>query len=174
MKSWKLPFKSAKNSATKVDNKSLWVYNTNINSQNGTKMTALTKTQVSAIRADLALAFGLIAKKHGVDFSLGTIRFNAESMRGTLSGVVRGAAGTSVTSPVDVKSLALTKTGKSLLGASFDATAKYRSPTLGVVSFVGYNSRARAYPFVVVTSAGKRYKIGSNAATSMVTAGVVA
>ena len=137
-------------------------------------MTSLTKTQVSAIRADLALAFGLIAKKHGIDFSLGTIRFNAESMRGTLSGVVRGAAGTSVTTPVDVKALALAKTGKRLLGASFDATAKYRSQSLGVVSFVGYNSRARAYPFVVVTSAGKRYKIGSNAATSMVTAGVVA
>jgi len=137
-------------------------------------MTALTKTQVSAIRADLALAFTLIAKKHGIDFSLGTIRFNAESMRGTLSGVVRGAAGTSVTTPVDVKALALAKTGKRLLGASFDATAKYRSQSLGVVSFVGYNSRARAYPFVVLTSAGKRYKIGSNAATSMVTAGVVA
>ena len=137
-------------------------------------MTALTKTQVSAIRADLALAFTLIAKKHGIDFSLGTIRFNAESMRGTLSGVVRGAAGTSVTTPVDVKALALAKTGKRLLGASFDATAKYRSQSLGVVSFVGYNSRARAYPFVVVTSAGKRYKIGSNASTSMVTAGVVA
>ena len=136
-------------------------------------MTALTKTQVSAIRADLALAFGLIAKKHGIDFSLGTIRFNAESMRGTLSGVVRGAAGTSVTTPVDTKALALAKTGKRLLGASFDATAKYRSQSLGVVSFVGYNSRARAYPFVVVTSTGKRYKIGSNAATSMVTAGVV-
>ena len=137
-------------------------------------MTALTKTQVSAIRADLAHVFCFIAKKHGIDFSLGTIRFNAESMRGTLSGVVRGAAGTSVTTPVDVKALALAKTGKRLLGASFDATAKYRSQSLGVVSFVGYNSRARAYPFVVVTSAGKRYKIGSNAATSMVSAGVVA
>jgi hypothetical protein len=136
-------------------------------------MTALTKTQVSAVRADLALAFALVAKKHGMDFSLGTIRFNAESMRGTLSGIVRGAAGTSVTTPVDLKALALAKTGKRLLGASFNPTAKYRSQSLGVVSFVGYNSRARAYPFVVLTSAGKRYKIGSMAATSMVTAGVV-
>jgi len=137
-------------------------------------MTALTKTQVSAVRADLALAFALVAKRHGMDFSLGTIRFNAESMRGTLSGIVRGAAGTSVTTPVDLKALALAKTGKRLLGASFNPTAKYRSQSLGVVSFVGYNSRARAYPFVVLTSAGKRYKIGSMAATSMVTAGVVA
>ena len=137
-------------------------------------MTALTKPQVAAIRADLALAFALVAKKHGVDFSLGTIRFNAESMRGTLSGIVRGAAGTSVTAPVDLKALALAKTGKRVLGASFNTTAKYRSQSLGVVSFVGYNTRARAYPFVVLTSAGKRYKIGTNAAQSMVTAGVVA
>jgi hypothetical protein len=137
-------------------------------------MTALTKTQVAAIRADLATAFALVAKKHGMDFSLGTIRFGADTMSGKLTGVVRGAAGTSMSAPVDVKALALAKTGKRLLGASFDATAKYRSQSLGVVSFVGYNSRARAYPFVVLTSAGKRYKIGSNAATSMVTAGVVA
>ena len=136
-------------------------------------MTALTKPQVAAIRADLALAFALVAKKHGVDFSLGTIRFNAESMRGTLSGIVRGAAGTSVTAPVDLKALALAKTGKRVLGASFNTTAKYRSQSLGVVSFVGYNTRARAYPFVVLTSAGKRYKIGTNAAQSMVTAGAV-
>ena len=136
-------------------------------------MTALTKPQVASIRADLAAAFALVAKKHGVDFSLGTIRFSADSMSGKLTGVVRGAAGTSVTAPVDLKALALAKTGKRVLGASFNTTAKYRSQSLGVVSFVGYNTRARAYPFVVLTSAGKRYKIGTNAAQSMVTAGAV-
>ena len=136
-------------------------------------MTALTKPQVASIRADLALAFALVAKKHGVDFSLGTIRFSADSMSGKLTGVVRGAAGTSVSAPGDLKALALWRTGASLLGSSFDMTAKYRSQSLGTVKFVGYNSRGRKYPFVVLTSAGKRYKIGTNAAQSMVTAGAV-
>lgn len=137
-------------------------------------MTALTKTQVAAIRADLALAFASVAKKHGVDFSLGTIRFSAESMRGTLTGVARGAAGTSATAPADLKSVALATTGKRILGAAFKDSAKYRSASLGVVSIVGYNSRAHAYPFVVLTSTGKRYKIGSDAAQRLVAAGAVA
>jgi hypothetical protein len=134
---------------------------------------ALTKTQVASIRADLAVAFAAVAKKHSVDFALGTIRFSPESMRATLTGVARGAVGASVSVPADMKALALAKVGKSFLGSSFSTTAKYRSPSLGLVSFVGYNSRAHAYPYVVVTSAGKRYKIASSAAQNMVTAGAV-
>ena len=137
-------------------------------------MTVLTKPQVASIRADLAAAFSAVAKKHNVDFSLGTIRFNAESMRATLTGVTRGGAGSTTNGPVDLKALALAKNGKWLLGNTFVDTAKYRSTTLGAVKFVGYNSRAHAYPFVVLTSAGKRYKISSASAKSMVDAGVVA
>lgn len=137
-------------------------------------MTALTKPQIAAIRADIATALAAVTKKHGIDFTLGNIRFGADIMSGKLSGVVRGAAGTSVSTPVDPKALALAKLGKSLLGAKFDPNAKYRSPSLGLVNVVGYNSRAKAYPFVVVTSTGKRYKIGTYATQRMIDNGVVA
>lgn len=137
-------------------------------------MAALTKPQLTVIRADLNAALAAVAAKHGVDFSIGNIRFSPESMRATLTGVVRSAAGAvSGAGPVDLKALALAKNGKWLLGASFVDTAKYRSPTLGAVKFVGYNSRAHAYPFVVLTSSGKRYKINSTSAKSMVAAGAL-
>ena len=136
-------------------------------------MSALTKPQLTVIRADINAALAAAAKKHGMDFSLGNIRFSPDTMSGKLTGVVRSAVGASGNGPVDLKSLALAKNGKWLLGASFVETAKYRSPSLGPVSFVGYNSRARAYPFVVLTSAGKRYKISPTSAKSMVAAGAL-
>jgi hypothetical protein len=136
-------------------------------------MAALTKPQLVVIRADINAALAAVAKKHGVDFSLGNIRFSPDTLTGKLTGVVRSAAGNTTGGPVDLKSLALAKSGTWLLGNTFVNAAKYRSPTLGTVNFVGYNSRARAYPFIVLTSSGKRYKISSASAKSIVAAGVV-
>ena len=136
-------------------------------------MTALTKTQVSQLRADITKALAAVTAKHGVDFSIGTIRFDADKMSGKLTGVVRGAGGTSVTAPVDLKALALAKVGKRILGASFDDAAKYHSLSLGTVKVVGYNSRAKAYPFIVQTTGGKRYKVTAMSAQTLVAAGAV-
>ena len=137
-------------------------------------MAVLTKSQVASIRADLATAFTAVAQKHGVDFSIGNIRFSPESMRTTLTGVVRSAATSVTAGPVDLKALALAKSGKLLLGPTFNPAAKYYSKSIGIVSFAGYNSRARAYPFIVKTASGKRYKIASFGAKEMVAAGAVA
>ena len=49
-------------------------------------MTALTKPQVAQIRADIAKALAAVTAKHGVDFSIGTIRFGADTMTGKLTG----------------------------------------------------------------------------------------
>jgi hypothetical protein len=135
---------------------------------------SLTKAQVAAIRVDLAAAFATVAAKHGVDFGLGTIRFGADTMSGKLTGTVRGAGGTSTTVPTDLKALALMGMGRRILGNQFSDTAKYHSLSLGTVRIVGYNSRAKAYPFIVQTTGGKRYKITSTAATNLVNAGAVA
>jgi hypothetical protein len=137
-------------------------------------MASLTKPQIAQIRTDIMSALAAVTAKHGVDFSLGTIRFGADTFGGKLSGVVRGAAGTSTTAPVDLKALALAKTGKRLLGQNYSDTAKYHSLSLGTVRFVGYNSRAKAYPFIVATTGGKRYKITTMSAQSLVNAGAVA
>ena len=136
-------------------------------------MTALTKPQVAQIRADIAKALAAVTAKHGVDFSIGTIRFGADTMTGKLTGVARGAAGAPVTTTLDPKSLALFKVGKRVLGALFDENAKYHSLSLGTVEVVGYNTRAREYPVVVQTTGGKRYKISTLAAKGLVAAGAV-
>jgi hypothetical protein len=122
-------------------------------------MTTLTKTQVGQIRADLNAAMAAVSKKHGVDFTIGTIRFGAETMTGKLSGVVRGAGGTSTATPTDPKLVAFLTKGARILGhPSINDTDKYHSLSLGTVRFVGYNSRAQ---------------ISESAAQTLVTAGKV-
>jgi hypothetical protein len=137
-------------------------------------MAALTKQQISQIRADLATAMAAVSAKHGVDFNLGTIRFGADTMSGKLTGVVRGAAGASTATPTDPKLVALLTKGVRVLGhPSINETDKYHSLSLGTVRFVGYNSRAHKFPFIVSTTGGKRYKISTLSARNMVAAGTV-
>ncbi len=129
---------------------------------------ALTKSQVSQIRSDLNAAMLAVATKHGIDFNLGNIRFSEDSFSGKLSAVVRGAGGTNTTTPTDPKALALMKTGIKYLPSTFSPSASYFSKTLGKVKIIGYNNRAPAYPFVVVTEAGKRFKVSLNSAIEIV------
>jgi len=133
-------------------------------------MTILTKAQVSILRADINAALAAVAKTHGVDFTLGTIRFDAETMTGKLTGITRTAGSTTTATP---KTVALSRVGKQILGSKFDENAKYNSWTLGTVKITGYNARARAYPFVVTTTGGKSYKITDVAAKNLVEAGPV-
>jgi hypothetical protein len=135
-------------------------------------MTVLTKVQVGQIRADLQAAFAAVTAKHGVHFNLGTIRFSADTMTGKLTGVVANTTASGVV-VADPKAIALAKVGKRILGQSFNDAAKYHSLSLGTVKVVGYNSRARAYPFVVQTTGGKRYKISTLSAQGLVAAGAV-
>lgn len=137
-------------------------------------MAALTKQQISQIRADLMAALATVTTKHGVDFNIGSIRFGTDTFSGKLTGVVRGAAGTSTATPTDPKLVAFKTKGARLLGhPSISETDKYHSLSLGTVRFVGYNSRAHAYPFIVATTGGKRYKITTLAAKNLVAAGTV-
>ena len=138
-------------------------------------MTApLAKSSVAAIREDLNAAFKAVAAKHGVDFTLGTIRFNADTMGVKLTGVRRGAGGTSATTTVSPELVALKKKAY-LLGATFDETKTYSSPSLGRVRVIGFKAAAKKYPFIVQqVSTGKRYKITSFSAKDIVANGAVA
>jgi hypothetical protein len=138
-------------------------------------MAAITKPQLAAIRADINAALAAVAKKHGVDFNLGNIRFTPETFSGKLTGTVRGAAGASTAVPTDPKLVAFLTRGARLLGKpSINENDKFKSQSLGVVHFVGYNSRAHAYPYIVKqATTNKRYKISTMAAQNMVAAGMV-
>lgn len=132
-------------------------------------MTTLSKATVSQIRADLNAAMAAVSKKHGVDFTIGTLRFSESVMSGKLSGVARPSVGAVVGSPpVRPEGAALVRVGKALLGANFDSTKNFRSSTLGTVKFVGFNSNAKKYPFIVTqVSTGKTFKITSQSAKTV-------
>jgi hypothetical protein len=133
-------------------------------------MTTFTKSQMAKVRADLDKALSSVGALHGVDFSIGTIRFGAE----TLSGVMRGAAGTSTATKTDPKLVAFLTRGARLLGhPSINENDKFHSLGLGTVKFVGYNTRAKAYPFIVQTTGGKRYKINEARAKALADSGIV-
>jgi hypothetical protein len=134
-------------------------------------MTTLTKPAVANLRKELEAALKLVAQKTGVQFSIGTIRFDAVSARCKIEGVVLSAGGT-VTPKLDLKAIAL-KNKAYLLGSTFDANETYRSDTLGFVKFVGYNGRAIKYPFIVLAG-GKRYKLPTASAQRIVSNGAVA
>ena len=138
-------------------------------------MAAITRTNITAIRNDVEAALRTIYAKHGVDVTVGRITFNADSFRCKIEGVVRSAVGgPTATAPVNPKSLAL-KNKSYLLGASFDETKTYRSTSLGLVKVVGFNAKAKKYPFIVKQVAtGKQYKITSFSAKDIVNAGAVA
>lgn len=134
-------------------------------------MAQITKENIKQIRADLDAAMKAIYAKHGVDVTIGTIRFNAESFRCKIEGNVRGATGT-VATP---KAAALSKVAKTVLGSTFDETKTYTSPSLGRVQVTGYNAKAFKYPFVVKQlSTSKLYKITTTSAKSIVANGAVA
>jgi hypothetical protein len=138
-------------------------------------MTTFTKSQMAKVRADLDKALSSVGALHGIDFSIGTIRFGAETMRTTLSGVMRGAAGTSTATKTDPKLVAFLTRGARLLGhPSINENDKFHSLGLGTVKFVGYNTRAKAYPFIVQTTGGKRYKINEARAKALADSGIVA
>jgi hypothetical protein len=135
---------------------------------------ALTVDDVKNARKELELALKEVAKKTGIDFSVGRITYESTGLRCKIEGVVRGAAGTSKTAPADPYLVALIKHAKFYLPASFDQSKYYKDTRLGAVKIIGLNTRARSYPFIVQAKNGKKYKFASFGIRSMIEAGPVA
>lgn len=130
--------------------------------------------QAKNARKEIDVALKALSAKLGIDFSIGNIRFTDTGLKTTLTGVERGAAGTSKAAPADAKLVALLKNAHFLLPAGFDQSKTYKSGSLGKVKIVGYNSRAPKYPFIAQqVVGGKRYRVTSFSARNMVEAGAV-
>jgi len=131
----------------------------------------LDKNTVAQIRKDVDAALAAVAAKHGITFNMGTIRFNSESMRGTLTATANNAS-TGLAEPLELKELKIK--GIRILGiVENDLTLTYTSPTLGKVKFVGYHARKPKYPFIIEkVGSKKRFKISTTAAMSMMKTGV--
>jgi len=126
-----------------------------------------TKDSAAKTRIEINKALAMLTEATGMDFSIGLVRFDANTIVTKLTGVRRGATG-KTDCAVDMKEVQLVKVGKRLLGPDFDINNTYLSTSLGRVTFVGYNARAHAYPYIVkCESNGKRFKITSDAAKRM-------
>ncbi len=115
---------------------------------------SLTRAKVKTIRADLDKAFAAIEKKHGVNFSLGTIRFSDTDFRGTLKCVSTDTNAGRKMFERDALRVGLKKTA---YGKTFTHIGRdYR--------VVGVNTRAKKYPVNVEdVASGGTYKMAVEA-----------
>ena len=144
---------------------------------------ALSRSQVEQARHEIELALkqvsaSLKAKGCDISLALGRITFNAEGMRGKMTGTMRNAVAPGVAT-VTPEAAALTNAAWMLRPAgaanAVDLTKSYRGTNgIGTFKFVGYKRQAKKYPFIVQTAFGKRYKITTFSAKQYVAAGVVA
>jgi hypothetical protein len=111
------------------------------------------KNKANAILADLKAAMKAVEEKHGVKITKHRGKFTDTSLSLTLEmGEVNGGV-------VESREyVALKAYYPNLVGK------KFRHYSNGIIEFVGYNSRAHAYPLQYKTSDGKRWK----APTSMI------
>jgi len=136
-------------------------------------MTTLTKNDVIRARAELEKALRTASVVLGIDFKVGKITYTSDSFRCKLDATVRGAGGASTKVATDPHYAALLK-AQFLLPVGFSSALTYKSDTLGKIKFVGYNTRAHAYPFIVQsTVSGKKYKLTRAAANAIVERGDV-
>lgn len=112
-----------------------------------------TRAKVKTLRSDLDKALAAIEKKHGVEFSIGTIRFSDTDFRGTLKCVSADKDAARKIFERDALRVGLKKTA---YGKTFTHVARdYR--------VVGVNTRAKKYPVQVEDVAtGGTYKMSAD------------
>jgi hypothetical protein len=134
----------------------------------------LTVDAVKNARKELDVALKDIAKKTGIDFTVGRITYDSTGMRCKIEGTLRGAVGTPKSAPADkylVELLKLKEYDVFLLPKNFEHTKSYKDAGLGLVKIVGYNRRAHAYPFIVQSlKNAKKYKFTNESVSNLVEA----
>lgn len=127
-------------------------------------MAQLDKTEIQTIRAELDQAIAVVAQKHGMKFSLGTIRFDGNQMRTKLTGdkvqtvsaVSSTASGTTITNPVSAAAL------RQFTLKGIDPNKKYSTPA-GIVMFTDYVPRRYKFPYSVTqVGSGKKFKLSES------------
>jgi hypothetical protein len=124
-------------------------------------MATINASNIKTIRADLEAALAAVAKKHGIQFTMGRITYSDAKLSGKLTAVdtsatVNGAAVVAATP----EAVDLARYGKSYIGdPSFDFGATYMDGQIGKFTIVGLKTRSHKYPFVIkAVSDGKTYK----------------
>lgn len=109
------------------------------------KVTEFNKTTLKDFRTELDDVLAKYGKKIGVELTAGGIRYGTNSVTVKVEGLLVGAQ-----SP-EAAAVAMFTT--------FKENDIIKVAQLGEVKIVGYNRRARKYPYVVETLKGARYKL---------------
>ena len=125
------------------------------------------RSKVQQVRQDLEQALQTLGTKYGMAFSVGTIRFDASTIRCKLNGVTTATgAAPAITQSVEMVRLLNYIKGPWIPSElkTLDVNSKYIVPNLGYVQVVGYSPRRHKYPFTVkcIGGRGKQYKISLN------------
>jgi hypothetical protein len=123
-------------------------------------MTTIDRDFIKAVRLEINAALEAIAQKHGVTIEAGNASFARDGSSGTFKlEIVSKETAPEGESVSDIKfAAALNVYGR------FDdiaPNAMFKDNRLGVVTVIGYNSRAREYPYIVKTVTGDRFKLSA-------------
>lgn len=113
------------------------------------------KSKVKTVRADIDAALASVEKKHGVKFSLGTIRFTANDFRAKLECVSTVTSNGSAVNADQVKF----ENQAARFGIRTDSFGKTFTYFGDRYKIVGLNPRAKKYPVQAQGPRGKRYKM---------------
>jgi len=132
----------------------------------------LTRETLKVVRVDLDQALAAVAKKHGLKFTVGNIRFSSDSFRTTLNAaetapVSQAASMTNASTAIS----RATETACKMHG--MDPTKYYRLMDGTPVKVIDYVPRRPKFPFIVQTVTGRKYKVTATHIKNMVTMGAV-
>lgn len=117
-------------------------------------MTAITKDLLKQLRVDMNAALLAVAQKHGVSISTGNASFNAEQATFKVDILQSGTTSQDAHMDKMASALALAKFYYPNVDAA--ATYSFRGEKFKIV---GYNTRAKGFPFIIeCLSNGKNFK----------------
>lgn len=132
-------------------------------------MANITVEMLKALREDFNEALVVIGKKHGITISAGNANCTRDGKIGQFKlDLVNAELSVDGATARDVKMEASLSRAK-IMYPDLDLSATYKSPRLGALTIVGYNSRAREYPFIVKTASGDKYKMAPEQLRRLVT-----
>lgn len=133
-------------------------------------MANITVEMLKALREDFNEALVVIGKKHGITISAGDANCTRDGKIGQFKlDLVNAELAAEGATARDVKMEASLGRVKNMY-PDLDFSATYKSPRLGALTIVGYNSRAREYPFIVKTAGGDKYKMSPDQIRRLATA----
>ena len=112
------------------------------------------RTNIKALRADIATALAAVENQHGVSFKLGNIRFSDNDFRGKLE-CFSASDNSGKAVNVDKQKF---ESKAFLVGVKTTSFGKTFTSNGRKFTINGINTRAKKYPIQASTATGKRFK----------------